>query len=113
MSLRRIVIALELVYSHVELGAVLYHRFVQRRQQNIIVEVMLWHRNHQKTVILACVTIYWRSHRIRSKLIGTKHVLSQGLFEIYKLRLVKLKITHTICFSNIDDTCNKSKKYFS
>jgi hypothetical protein len=45
------------VESEVELSAVLYHRTVEGRQQNVVLVVELWYGNNEQTVVLTRVTV--------------------------------------------------------
>ena len=89
MSVGTEVIALIFVQSQIKLCTVLNYRFVQRREQHMILIVQVGDRNHQQAVIFACVTIYNRCTMIGTRLICTEYLPGKRLFQINHQRLVK------------------------
>ena len=83
-----------LMQAEVERGAVLDHRFVERRQKHMRFIVHLRNRYHQKTMLLAGVAAHDGRAVVRSRHIRAKHLFGKRLLQVDHKVLVKFKITH-------------------
>ena len=78
-----------IMQSQVEFGAMLNHRFVQRRQQHVILIVQIRNGNHQQAMILAGVAIHNRRTMISARLVCPEYFSRQRLLKVGHQSLVK------------------------
>ena len=57
MAIRTEMVALILVESQIELGTMLHHRTIERRQEHMVLVVNLRYRHYQQTVVLARIAV--------------------------------------------------------
>ena len=94
MTLRAEIIPPILVQAQVEFGAMLYDRFVKRRQQDMVFIVQLRQRDHQQTVVLAGIAVHNRCTVIGTRTVGTENLSGKRLFQIGHQGLFKTQIAH-------------------
>ena len=94
VACRRVYAALIAVYAKVERSSMLNHCLVETRQHHMRFIVHTFDRNHQQTMLFTCVASYQSGAMICTGLIGTQHLLSKRLVQVYEQVLIKFKITH-------------------
>ena len=82
--------------TKVELYSVLDHATVQRRQQHMVVIVESGHRNHEQTVILACVTVHESRAAVCSRAVCAQQLLLHHSLQVGHRGPFKLQITHIV-----------------
>ena len=97
MPLRAEVVALILVEAQVELSSVLYHRAVERRQQDMVLVVKLGDRYNQQTVVLTRVTVDKRRRTVGTTAVRAEQLAAKAFLKIRHHGFLKSQITHG-CF---------------
>ena len=82
VTLGAVVVTLILVESEVELGTVLNHRTVERRQEHVVLVVKLRYGNNEQTMILTCVAVYQRRCTVGTRTVCSKQFTTERLLKI-------------------------------
>ena len=82
------------VKAEVERCAVLYHGFVEARQQHVRLVAHSFYRYHQQSVLFAGVASGQGGAVVCTHAVSAEHLLRQRLFQVYEQILIEFKITH-------------------
>ena len=94
VTFRTVIIALILVQTKIELGAVLNNGGVERREEHMVLVVEFRYGHDEQAMILARITIYNRRAGICSRTISTQQLAWQRLFEVCHQSFFESQITH-------------------
>ena len=94
VTLRTVVVALILMQTQVELGAMLNDGAVERRQQHVVLVVEFRNRYDEQAVILADIAIHNRRARVSARTVGAKQLLRQRILQVCHQSFFKSQITH-------------------
>ena len=76
------IIALILVQTEVELGAMLDNRTVERRQQHMVLVIELGYGNYQQSVVLARITVYQCRAAVGARTVGSEELTDKTLLQV-------------------------------